>query len=306
MATLYAGIEQMFEIDVVDMLAYQASVVARQPSSTSAPYQGSIRVIPGGGCLACLARLAAMSTAAARVVGLTKTYGTGEARIVALDDVSLDLESGEFTAVMGPSGSGKSTLMHCCAALDTADSGSVFIGDQDLTLLKDKALTRLRRDQIGFVFQSYNLVPTLTARENIVLPLAIAGRKPDQEWYDAVIATVGLGDRLSHKPNELSGGQQQRVAVARALVSRPRIVFADEPTGNLDSRSGAEVLELLRSSVDEHGQTVVMVTHDPVAASYTDRVVFLADGRIVEEMRNPDREQVLEIMAHMTAATEAV
>jgi putative ABC transport system ATP-binding protein len=247
-----------------------------------------------------------MSTAAARVVGLTKTYGTGEARIVALDDVTLDLESREFTAVMGPSGSGKSTLMHCCAALDTADSGSVFIGDQDLTLLKDKALTRLRRDQIGFVFQSYNLVPTLTARENIVLPLAIAGRKPDPEWYDAVIATVGLGDRLSHKPNELSGGQQQRVAVARALVSRPRIVFADEPTGNLDSKSGAEVLELLRSSVDEHGQTVVMVTHDPVAASYTDRVVFLADGRIVEEMRNPDREQVLEIMAHMTAATEAV
>jgi putative ABC transport system ATP-binding protein len=247
-----------------------------------------------------------MSNAAARVVGLTKTYGTGEARIVALDDVTLDLEAGEFTAVMGPSGSGKSTLMHCCAALDTADSGSVFIGDQDLTHLKDKALTRLRRDQIGFVFQSYNLVPTLTARENIVLPLAIAGRKPDQEWYDAVIATVGLGDRLTHKPAELSGGQQQRVAVARAMVSRPRIVFADEPTGNLDSRSGAEVLELLRSSVDQHGLTVVMVTHDPVAASYTDRVVFLADGRIVDEIRDPDREQVLQIMTRMTAATEGV
>ena len=247
-----------------------------------------------------------MSSPAARVVGLTKSYGFGEARIVALDDVTLDIEAGEFTAVMGPSGSGKSTLMHCCAALDTADSGSVFIGDQDLTRLKDKALTRLRRDEVGFVFQSYNLVPTLTARENIVLPLAIAGRKPDQEWYDEVIATVGLGDRLSHKPNELSGGQQQRVAVARALVSRPRIVFADEPTGNLDSKSGAEVLELLRSSVDDHAETVVMVTHDPVAAAYTDRVVFLADGRIVDELRHPDREAVLEIMARMTAATEGV
>jgi putative ABC transport system ATP-binding protein len=247
-----------------------------------------------------------MSSPAARVVGLTKTYGTGEARIVALDDVSLDLEAGEFTAVMGPSGSGKSTLMHCCAALDTADTGSVFIGDQDLTRLKDKALTRLRRDEVGFVFQSYNLVPTLTANENILLPLAIAGRKPDRAWYDEVIATVGLADRLSHKPNELSGGQQQRVAVARALVTRPRIVFADEPTGNLDSRSGAEVLELLRASVDDHAQTVVMVTHDPVAAAYTDRVVFLADGRIVDELRHPDREAVLEIMARMTAATEGV
>jgi putative ABC transport system ATP-binding protein len=245
-----------------------------------------------------------VTNAAARVIGLTKTYGSGEARIVALDDVTLDLAEREFTAVMGPSGSGKSTLMHCCAALDTADKGSVFIGDEDLTQLKDKALTRLRRDQIGFVFQSYNLVPTLTAQENIVLPLAIAGRKPDPDWYDAVIATVGLGDRLSHKPNELSGGQQQRVAVARALVSRPRIVFADEPTGNLDSRSGAEVLDLLRSSVSDHGQTVVMVTHDPVAASHTDRVVFLADGRIVEEMRDPDRDGVLEIMTRMTAATE--
>jgi putative ABC transport system ATP-binding protein len=245
-----------------------------------------------------------VTNAAARVIGLTKTYGSGEARIVALDDVTLDLAEREFTAVMGPSGSGKSTLMHCCAALDTACKGSVFIGDEDLTQLKDKALTRLRRDQIGFVFQSYNLVPTLTAQENIVLPLAIAGRKPDPDWYDAVIATVGLGDRLSHKPNELSGGQQQRVAVARALVSRPRIVFADEPTGNLDSRSGAEVLDLLRSSVSDHGQTVVMVTHDPVAASHTDRVVFLADGRIVEEMRDPDRDGVLEIMTRMTAATE--
>ena len=236
---------------------------------------------------------------AARVRNLTKTYGTGQALVRALDDVTLDLAAGEFTAVMGPSGSGKSTLMHCCAALDTADSGQVFIGDQDITRLKDKALTRLRRDEIGFVFQSYNLVPTLTAEENIRLPMAIAGRRPDKDWYDAVIDTVNLADRLSHKPSELSGGQQQRVAVARALASRPRIVFADEPTGNLDSRSGAEVLELLRRSVDDHGQTIVMVTHDPVAAAYTDRVVFLADGRVVDELRKPTREQVLDVMNRM-------
>ncbi len=237
---------------------------------------------------------------AARVEHLTKTYGTGEARIVALDDVTLDLVQGEFTAVMGPSGSGKSTLMHCCAALDTADSGSVFVGEHDLSKLKDKALTRLRRDEIGFVFQSFNLVPTLTAEENILLPLAIAGRKPDPAWFSSVVETVNLGDRLGHKPQELSGGQQQRTAVARALVSRPRIVFADEPTGNLDSKSGAEVLELLRRSVDEHSQTVVMVTHDPIAAAYTDRVVFLADGRIVEELRDPTRERVLEVMARVS------
>jgi putative ABC transport system ATP-binding protein len=242
---------------------------------------------------------------AARVRHLTKTYGTGQAMVTALDDVSLDLAAGEFTAVMGPSGSGKSTLMHCCAALDTGDSGSVFIGEQDLTTLRDKALTRLRRDEIGFVFQSYNLVPTLTAEENILLPLAIAGQRPERAWFEEVIATVSLGDRLRHKPNELSGGQQQRVAVARALVSRPRIVFADEPTGNLDSRSGAEVLELLRRSVKEYNQTVVMVTHDPVAAAYTDRVVFLADGRVVDELRDPDREGVLAIMATMAAVAEA-
>jgi putative ABC transport system ATP-binding protein len=242
---------------------------------------------------------------AARVRHLTKTYGTGQAMVTALDDVSLDLAAGEFTAVMGPSGSGKSTLMHCSAALDTGDSGSVFIGEQDLTTLRDKALTRLRRDEIGFVFQSYNLVPTLTAEENILLPLAIAGQRPERAWFEEVIATVSLGDRLRHKPNELSGGQQQRVAVARALVSRPRIVFADEPTGNLDSRSGAEVLELLRRSVKEYGQTVVMVTHDPVAAAYTDRVVFLADGRVVDELRDPDREGVLAIMATMAAVAEA-
>src|SRR4051794_20800727 len=236
------------------------------------------------------------SPPAARVRNLTKTYGSGQALVRALDDVSLDIAAGEFTAVMGPSGWGKSTLMHCCAALDPADSGSVFIGDQDLTQLKDKGLTRLRRDEIGFVFQSYNLVPTLTAGENILLPMSIAGRTPDKEWYDAVIATVGLADRLSHKPSELSGGQQQRVAVARALASRPRIVFADEPTGNLDSRSGAEVLELLRRSATEHGQTIVMVTHDPVAAAHTDRVVFLADGRVVDEVRKPTRELVLDVM----------
>jgi putative ABC transport system ATP-binding protein len=239
---------------------------------------------------------------AARVRNLTKTYGSGEALIRALDDVTLDLGAGEFTAVMGPSGSGKSTLMHCCAALDIADSGSVFIGDHDLSAMKDKELTRLRRDEVGFVFQSYNLVPTLSAEENILLPLAIAGRKPDREWYDSVIATVGIGDRLTHKPAELSGGQQQRVAVARALASRPRIVFADEPTGNLDSRSGAEMLELLRRSVDEHGQTIVMVTHDPVAAAWTDRVVFLADGRVVDDVRDPDRDQILAIMARMSGS----
>ena len=236
---------------------------------------------------------------AARVVNLTKTYGTGQARVVALDDVSVDIYRGEFTAIMGPSGSGKSTLMHCAAALDSATSGSVFVGETDLSRLNDKELTRLRRDQIGFVFQSFNLVPTLTAEENILLPLSIAGRKPDRAWYDTVIETVGLAPRLRHRPNELSGGQQQRVAVARALASRPSIVFADEPTGNLDSRSGAEVLSLLRRSVDEFDQTVVMVTHDPVAAAYTDRVIFLADGRVVDELRVPDREQVLERMTRM-------
>jgi putative ABC transport system ATP-binding protein len=239
------------------------------------------------------------ATPAARVQNLVKTYGTGQAVVRALDDVSLDLHAGEFTAVMGPSGSGKSTLMHCCAALDTADSGTVHVGELELTRMNDKALTRLRRDEIGFVFQSFNLVPTLTADENITLPLAIAGRKPDAEWYDAVIRTVDLADRLKHKPNELSGGQQQRVAVARALVSRPRIVFADEPTGNLDSRSGAEVLGLLRRSVDDHDQTIVMVTHDPVAAAWTDRVVFLADGKIVDELRDPDRDQILAKMQEL-------
>ncbi len=238
---------------------------------------------------------------AARVANLTKTYGSGQAEVRALDGISLELYAGEFTAVMGPSGSGKSTLMHCCAALDTATSGTVHVGDIELSGLNDRDLTVLRRDAIGFVFQSFNLVPTLTAQENILLPLAIAGRKPDPEWYASVIDTVNLRDRLKHRPNELSGGQQQRVAVARALTSRPSIVFADEPTGNLDSRSGAEVLSLLRRSVDEFGQTVVMVTHDPVAAAYTDRVIFLGDGKVVGELREPTSESVLERMTRMDA-----
>jgi putative ABC transport system ATP-binding protein len=243
------------------------------------------------------------SAVAARAIDLTKVYGSGAAEVRALDGVTLDIIAGEFTAVMGPSGSGKSTLMHCCAALDTPTSGQVLIGETELGGLDDKRLTRLRREQIGFVFQSFNLVPTLTAEENITLPLAIAGRKPDPEWYDAVIDTVNLRDRLDHRPNQLSGGQQQRVAVARALVSRPAIVFADEPTGNLDSRSGAEVLTLLQRSAREFGQTIVMVTHDPVAAAYTDRVVFLADGRLAGTLEHPTREAVLE---RMTAHEEGI
>ena len=236
---------------------------------------------------------------AARVRDLSKVYGKGEAQVRALDGVSLDIAAGEFTAIMGPSGSGKSTLMHCAAGLDAASAGEVYIGDVDITRLKDKALTTLRRDRIGFVFQSFNLIPTLNAEENILLPLAIAGRKADSSWFDLVIETVGLRDRLSHRPNELSGGQQQRVACARALVSKPEIVFADEPTGNLDSTSGAEVLNFLRRSVDEFGQTIVMVTHDPVAAAHTDRVVFLADGVVVDEMREPTAEKILERMTKL-------
>lgn len=237
---------------------------------------------------------------AARAVDVRKIYGKGDAEVAALDGVTIDFAAGEFTAVMGPSGSGKSTLMHCMAALDTVTSGTVYLGDTDLAGLNDKRLTRLRRDKIGFVFQAYNLVPTLTARENIELPLSIAGVKPDKAWFDTVIAAVGLQTRLGHKPTELSGGQQQRVACARALVARPEIVFADEPTGNLDSTSGAEVLGFLRRSVDEFQQTIVMVTHDPVAAGYTDRVVFLADGRVVDELRAPTSDAVLEKMKKLS------
>jgi len=238
---------------------------------------------------------------AARAVALSKVYGQGLAEVRALDDVSIDFYGGQYTAVMGPSGSGKSTLMHCLAALDSPTSGEVYVGDTELSNLNDKQLTTLRRDRIGFVFQSYNLVPTLTAEENILLPLAIAGRRPEQGWFDRVVDTVDLRDRLTHRPNEMSGGQQQRVACARALVSRPSIVFADEPTGNLDSGSSADVLTFLRRSVDEHDQTIVMVTHDPVAAAYTDRVVFLSDGRVVDEMRQPTAEGVLERMKTLQA-----
>lgn len=241
-------------------------------------------------------------TPAARARNLTKIYGQGDTRVVALDNVDVDLIAGEFTAIMGPSGSGKSTLMHCLAGLDQVSSGEVLIGDMSLTALGDKALTKLRRESIGFVFQSYNLVPTLTASENITLPLDIAGRQVDLEWFDTIVDTVGLRDRLKHKPSELSGGQQQRVACARALASRPQIVFADEPTGNLDSRSSAEVLGFLRRSVDEFGQTVVVVTHEPSAASYADRVIFLADGKIVEELRNPTADLVLDRMKRLDAA----
>ncbi len=234
----------------------------------------------------------------ARASDLRKVYGAGDTRVAALDGVSVDFWPGQFTAIMGPSGSGKSTLMHCLAALDSATEGSVFIGDADLTRLGDKELTRIRRDRIGFVFQAFNLVPTLTALENITLPMDIAGRKPNQAWLDTVIDTVGLRNRLDHKPSQLSGGQQQRVACARALAGRPDIVFADEPTGNLDSVAGAEVLGFLRRSVSEFGQTVVMVTHDPNAAGYADRVVFLADGRIVDEMADPTADRVLDRMKH--------
>ncbi len=240
----------------------------------------------------------AVALPAARTEALRKVYGRGDTQVVALDDVSVQFTTGRFTAIMGPSGSGKSTLMHLSAGLDMASAGRVFIGDTDLSTLDDHRLTLLRRDRVGFIFQAYNLIPTLTAKENITLPLTLAGRKVDNEWFDHVVATVGLGDRLTHRPNELSGGQQQRVAVARALATRPEIVFGDEPTGNLDSRSGAEVLSFMRRAVDEVGQTIVMVTHDPVAASYADRVVFLADGRLVDEMSEPTAARVLDRMKH--------
>jgi len=232
--------------------------------------------------------------AAARAIDLRKVYGKGDAAVEALRGVTVEFASAEYTAIMGASGSGKSTLLHCMAGLDAPTSGQVFVGDVDISTLKDKQLTELRRDKIGFVFQTFNLVPTLSAAENITLPLDIAGRGVDRAWFDAVVETVGLGDRLTHRPSELSGGQQQRVAGARALVSRPEIVFADEPTGNLDSHAGAELLGFLRSAVTDHGQTIVMVTHDANAASYADRVVFLSDGLIVDEMREPTAERVLD------------
>jgi putative ABC transport system ATP-binding protein len=231
---------------------------------------------------------------AAAAVDVVKVYGEGATAVRALDGVSMDLPAGLVTAIMGPSGSGKSTLMHCLAGLDTVTSGRVFVGSTEIGSLDDKALTLLRRDRIGFVFQAFNLVPTLNALENITLPAALAGRAPDPRWLDQVISTVGMGDRLSHRPSELSGGQQQRVAVARALASRPDIVFADEPTGNLDSRAGNEVLAFLRHAADELGQTVVIVTHDPIAAAYADDVVFLADGRVVDELHHPTAERVLD------------
>jgi putative ABC transport system ATP-binding protein len=244
---------------------------------------------------------------AAGAVDVWKVYGSGEAQVIALHGVSIDLERGRFTAIMGPSGSGKSTLMHCLAGLDSVTRGTITIGDTTVTGLNDKGLTTLRRDKVGFIFQQFNLLPTLTAEENILLPMSIAGRKPDPTWFDTVIDTVGLRDRLHHRPTQLSGGQQQRVACARALVARPDVIFADEPTGNLDSRAGADVLGFLRDSVRDHGQTIVMVTHDPVAASYADRVVFLADGHIVTELTQPTPETVLDTMKKLdTRTTEAV
>ena len=240
-------------------------------------------------------------TVAARAVAATKVYGEGDTEVRALDGVDVALAKGEFTAIMGPSGSGKSTLMHCMAGLDTLTSGQVFIGDVELGALKEKDLTELRRDKVGFVFQAFNLVPTLTALENITLPMSLAGRKPDQARLDRVVTTVRLADRLKHRPSELSGGQQQRVAVARALAGEPEIIFADEPTGNLDSRSGAEILSFMQGAVREFGQTIVMVTHDPVAAGYADRALFLADGKIVDDMSDPTADKVLDRLKSLDA-----
>jgi len=231
---------------------------------------------------------------AARVENATKIYGSGSTMVTALDDLTLSFERGKFTAIMGPSGSGKSTLLHCIAGLDALSSGSAYIGRVRLGDLNDKSLTLLRRESVGFIFQAFNLIPTLDAAENITLPVDIAGGEADKAWFDEVVATMGLGDRLTHRPAELSGGQQQRVAAARALVSRPEIVFADEPSGNLDSKAGAELLGFMRHAVDEFGQTIVMVTHDPNAAAYADRVVFLGDGRYVNELADPTATQIFE------------
>lgn len=237
--------------------------------------------------------------AAARAVELFKQYGQGDTAVTALDHVNVEFERNKFTAIMGPSGSGKSTLMHTMAGLDSATSGSAFIGDTDMSQLKDKQITALRRDRLGFIFQSFNLVPTLTAAENITLPINIAGKDVDQAWFDEVTTRLGLAQRLTHRPAELSGGQQQRVACARALVARPEIIFGDEPTGNLDSNSSAEVLDILRTAVDQDDQTVVIVTHDAKAASYADRVIFLADGKLVNELENPTMESIHKVMAEI-------
>ncbi len=238
-------------------------------------------------------------TSAIRVTDAAKIYGSGDATVRALDGVTAEFERGKFTAIMGPSGSGKSTLLHCLAGLDSLDTGKVHLGDVDLGALSDKDLTLVRREKIGFIFQAFNLIPTLTAHENIVLPLSIAGKTAETDWYDTVVSTVGLADRLTHRPSELSGGQQQRVAAARALVSRPEIVFADEPSGNLDSASGAELLTFMRTAVDDFGQTIIMVTHDAFAASHADRVIFLDDGKIVAELMDPTAESILDKMKQL-------
>ncbi|MDY7104494.1 MAG: ABC transporter ATP-binding protein [Actinomycetota bacterium] len=242
---------------------------------------------------------APVAAVAARATGLVKVYGSGPTEVRALDGVDIEFERGRLTAIMGPSGSGKSTLLHCLAGLDTTTSGAVHIGDTDITTLDDKALTLLRRERIGFVFQSFNLVPTLSAEENITLPVALAGRKADAAWLDEITGALGIRDRLDHRPSELSGGQQQRVAAARAMITRPELIFADEPTGNLDSTSATELLDMIRAAVDDFGQTVVMVTHDPRAASYADRVVFLADGRIVHEIRQPTVDDILDTLKRL-------
>ena len=246
-------------------------------------------------------RPTAVAVAAASVIDAVKTYRIGDTEVRALDGVTVEFETGRFTAVMGPSGSGKSTLMHCVAGLDTLTSGTARLGEIDISTLNDRRLTALRRDRIGFVFQAFNLVPTLTVAENIALPATLARRTVDRDWMDHVVATVGLGDRLHHHPTELSGGQQQRVAVARALASRPAIILADEPTGNLDSQSSAEILSFMRQAVRELGQTIVMVTHEPSAAAYTDRAMFLSDGRIVDDLDAPTAETVLDAMRHLGA-----
>jgi putative ABC transport system ATP-binding protein len=237
--------------------------------------------------------------AAARIVDGVKIYGKGATAVRALDAISADFDAGKFTAIMGPSGSGKSTLLHCMAGLDRLTEGRVLIGDVDLSSLDDKAMTLLRRERVGFVFQAFNLIPTLTAQENVVLPLTLGGKKPDRAWLDELTRSLGLADRLGHRPAELSGGQQQRVATARALVTRPNLIFADEPTGNLDSRSAAELLAQIRRAVDQYHQTVVMVTHDPRAAAYADRVLFLADGRLVRELLGPTADRVLDAIREL-------